>query len=327
MRLGLTVTAPALVLLALGCGQSATNDGAGLATGGTGGTVASVGGSSSTSGSAGAPVTSGGSGVATGGGGAAAQAGSGGSAVAVGGMAGGGGTGGTAVAGGSAGAAGSGGGGQANPEGVPADYKLLIDETFADAASLAKLKFANPTEWVHQDTDGGYIESTGSSAYAPPYYSPHSLAIFKDQKFGAFVMEAEVIQTNVSGGHRDFCFFWGMESPSRYYYAHIGEAHDGASHNIHIVLDAGRTAITKTFTAGFDWGMDVWRKIRITRSAAGDMAVYGNGDAMPMLTATDTRLGSGYVGFGSFDDKGKVRNFKLWAPSSEMAPAAFFTAK
>jgi hypothetical protein len=57
------------------------------------------------------------------------------------------------------------------------------------------------------------------------------------------------------------------------------------------------------------------------------MAVYADGGAMPILTATDTRLGSGYLGFGSFDDKGRVRNVKVWAPSSEKTPAEFFTAK
>jgi hypothetical protein len=322
MRLGLA----SIVLFALGCGQSATNDGAGAATSVAGGMGTGTAGSVGASGASGAATSSGGSALEMGGGGATttAQAGSAGSAVVVGGTAGA--SSGWTSVGGNAGAAGSAGGAGQNPEGVPADYQLLIDESFADAASLAKLVFANPNDWVHQDSDGGYIESTGSS-YAPPHYSPHSLAIFDNQKFGAFVMEAEVIQTNVSGGHRDFCFMWGMETPSRYYYAHIAEAHDGAAHNIHIVLDADRAAITKTFTPGFDWGMDVWHKIRVTRSAAGDMAVYGDGAPMPILTAMDTRLGSGYLGFGSFDDKGKVRNVKVWAPSSEKAAAPFFTAK
>jgi hypothetical protein len=237
--------------------------------------------------------------------------------------AGGGGTGGGS--GGVGGVAGA-GGGAPNPEGVPADYQLFIDQTFADAASLSQLKFADPQDWVHQTADGGYVESIAAS-YAPPHASPHSLAIFFEQKFGAFVLDAEVMQTNPSGGHRDFCVAWGMESPSRFYYAHIAEAHDAVAHNIHIVLDADRTAITKTNTPGFDWGTNVWHQLRVTRNAAGDMAVYADRGPMPILTASDTRLGAGYVGFGSFDDKGRVRNVKLWAPSSDKTPAGFFTAK
>jgi hypothetical protein len=220
----------------------------------------------------------------------------------------------------------AGAGGQANPEGVPADYQLFIDESFAQPESLQKLRFADPQDWVHQAADGGYIENTAWS-YAPPHASLHALAIFPELKFGAFLMELEIMQTNPSGGHRDFCPAWGMESPARYYYSHIAQAHDGVAHNIHIVLEADRTAITETFTPGFDWGASIWHKFRVTRSAAGAMAVYADGEAMPILTANDARLGAGYIGFGSFDDKGRVRNVKVWAPSAEQAPATFFSTK
>jgi hypothetical protein len=274
----------------------------------------------------GSPASSGSGGSAVGSGGTGTGGSSGGdSSAGAGGTAGGAPTSGGAGAGGAGGSS-AGAGGQPNPEGVPADYKLFIDETFATAASLTKLKFADPKDWGHQDTDGGYVESTGAT-YAPPHASLHALAIFGDLKFGAFVMDAEVMQTNPSGGHRDFCMAWAMESPSRYYYAHIAEAHDPVAHNIHIVLDADRTAITKTFTPGFDWGTSQWHKLRTTRSAEGDMAIYADGGAMPILTAKDTRLGNGYVGFGSFDDKGRVRNVKVWAPSADVASAAFFSAK
>jgi hypothetical protein len=295
------------MLFAVGCGQAGASGGAPASSaGGVGGALVSAGTSGSASGASSAGAT------ATGGADAAAAQGGGGGSL--------GGTapvGGASGAGGSAGGSGS-GGGQPNPDGVPADYQLFVDESFADAAALSKLKFANPAEWVHQNADGGFVESTGAT-YTPPHASLHSLAIFGDLKFGAFVLEAEVMQTNPSGAHRDFCVAWAMENPSRYYYAHVAEAHDAVAHNIHIVLDADRTAITKKFTPGFDWGMNQWHKLRVTRSAAGDMAVYADGGAMPILTASDTRLGSGYVGFGSFDDKGRVRNVKLWAPSAEKA--------
>jgi hypothetical protein len=209
---------------------------------------------------------------------------------------------------------------------VPADYQLFIDESFALPESLSALRFANPEDWVHQTAEGGYIENTAWS-YGPPHASLHALAIFPGLKFGAFVMELEIQQTNPSGGHRDFCPAWGMESPARYYYAHIAQAHDGVAHNIHIVLDADRTAITEVFTPGFDWGTNAWHEFRVTRSAVGEVTVHADGAAMPILTATDARLGAGYIGFGSFDDKGRVRNVKVWAPSAEEVPAAFFATK
>lgn len=303
-----------LAVHVLACSGGASPGASAMATAGAAG-VAAVAASGTSAGGDVGGNSSAGSGVA-GGGGNAAQAGAAGSDSA--------GTGG--ALGGSSGAAAGGAGGQPNPEGVPADYQLWIDESFANAAALSKLRFADPADWVHQAADGGYVEATGAT-YAPPHASLHSLAIFSDFTFGAFVLDAEVMQTNPSGGHRDFCVAWGLESPSRYYYAHIAEAHDAVAHNIHIVLDADRTAITQQFTPGFAWGTDVWHKLRVTRSASGDMAVYADGGATPILSASDSRLGKGYVGFGSFDDKGRVRNVKLWAPSAEAAPAAFFTAK
>jgi hypothetical protein len=36
------------------------------------------------------------------------------------------------------------------------------------------------------------------------------------------------------------------------------------------------------------------------------------------MTATDKTFGWGYVGFGTFDDTGRVSNVKIWAP--EMQP-------
>jgi hypothetical protein len=311
-----------LLLFALGCGESAPSTGTTPGGGGSGGTAGVSGGAGSGAGEvavAGANSNGGSAGAsAQGGTGGGVNPAAGGGGTASGGGAGSGGGGGGAVAGS--------GGSAPKPEGVPADYQLFIDQSFADAASLADLRFADPQDWVHQTTDGGYIETTGSN-YAPPHASPHTLAVFYAQKFGAFVLDLEVMQTNPSGGHRDFCIAWGMENPSRFYYAHVAEVHDAVSHNIHIVLDADRKAITQTNTPGFDWGSNVWRKLRVTRNATGDMAVYGEGSAEPMLTASDTRLGAGYIGIGSFDDKGRVRNVKLWAPSADKTPAPFFTAK
>jgi hypothetical protein len=285
-------------------GASAT-----AASGGASGGASAAGASGGTDPAGGAPLASAGGDPVTN---AAGNAGAGGASA-------------SAGAGGALAGAGA-GGGEPNPPGVPADYALLIDESFAAPAALSKLLFADPQDWVYSSDAGGYIEATAAS-YAPPHASLHALAIFGDLRFGAFVLQAEVMQTNPSGGHRDFCLAWAIESPSRYYYAHIAQAHDAVAHNIHIVLDADRTAITKDFVNGFDWGTDVWHQLRVTRSTAGEMAVYADGAATPLLTASDTRLGAGYVGFGSFDDKGRVRNVKVWAPSAEPAAAGFFSPK
>ena len=47
--------------------------------------------------------------------------------------------------------------------------------------------------------------------------------------------------------------------------------------------------------------------------------------SIPIMTAEDANFGSGWVGFGSFDDTGKVDNVRIWAPSTpEMKAIPFF---
>ena len=61
--------------------------------------------------------------------------------------------------------------------------------------------------------------------------------------------------------------------------------------------------------------------MRIERRVdAGTIKVFWNEDDAPVLTATDTTIGWGRVGFGSFDDSGLVRNVVLRAPA--VRPAA-----
>jgi hypothetical protein len=212
-----------------------------------------------------------------------------------------------------------------SPPGLPAGYTLQLEESFASAAALSRVVFANPTEWSHAEDSGGYLQATGHSYNNPQYYSPHSIAVLKEKTFGSFVLEVELLQTTMTGGHRDFAIFWGVQGPNQFYYAHIGQAHDAASHNIHIVDNSDRTPITDTFTDGFDWGDGVWHQFRVVRDiVSGSMEVYGDDDPAPILTANDTTLGEGYIGFGSFDDNGAVRNVRIWALESSAQPATFF---
>ncbi len=278
-----------------GGGQSATvgggsNGGTLAAQAGSGGTPTTGGGGAATAGTAGAHATGG----ANAGGGGGASAGAGGTNP------------------------------DQPPAGVPASYKLVYSQSFADAASMGDLVFANPTQWKHDAA--GFIASTGAS-YAPPFRSPFSVAIIKSIKVTSFVMDAEMLQTSPSGdGHRDMVFIWNFLNPSQFYYAHISTAHDAVAHNILIVDNADRKAISTTFTTGYDWGRDVWKKLRVVRDvASGAMSVFDlDVPATPILTASDKTFTDGYVGFGSFDNSGQVRNVKVWAATSTAGAPDFF---
>lgn len=234
------------------------------------------------------------------------------------------------TAGGGAGGQASGGGGgqpsgETPPEGVPESYRLVYAQSFAEASSLGELVFANPSEWRHHDD--GYLESTGFS-YTPMYRSPFSVAIVKAVKVSSFVMDVELLQTSPDGdAHRDMCLMWSFVGPSQFYYAHVSTAHDAVAHNIHIVNNADRSAISDSFTPGYDWGRNVWKRIRVVRDAgSGSMSVFDlDAPNEAILSASDTTFTEGYVGFGSFDNTGRVRNLKVWAADATPGNPDFFS--
>ena len=134
-----------------------------------------------------------------------------------------------------------------------------------------------------------------------------------------------MIQTGREYGHRDMCLFFGFQEPSKFYYAHIATAADDHAHNVFIVKDAPRTKIAKETTKGVNWGLEVWHKVRLERKASdGSIKVYFDDLTKPIMVAEDKTFASGYIGFGSFDDTGKVDNIKIWGPVVETKKTGFF---
>ena len=222
------------------------------------------------------------------------------------------------------------------PPGIPDGYKLLLDESFASAGSLAAILAGNPADWTHGTDGGGYLQY-GGVGYTPP--DPPgaevwtSFALVSAMKFGSFVLEVELMQRSPGTAPQiDMCIAFGITSEAQYYQAHIAQGHTDRWHNIHIINNAPRRAITKTDNGGIMWGVNTWHKFRLVRDVAtGDIAVFmdANLTTMPILTTTDTTFTEGYVGFGTHQDSGRIRNLKVWGRSATAlpAPANFFTAR
>jgi hypothetical protein len=218
----------------------------------------------------------------------------------------------------------------ATPPGIPAGYQLQIDEPFSSPASLDRLVFGAPADWRFQAAEGGSLE-TFMASYKPPYRSPDTVAVVASKRVGSFVLEVEIMETarDLADPHRDFCVLFNVQSPSRFYYAHISARHDATSaHHIQIVNDAARRPITRTFTPGYDWGTNVWHKLRVLRDvASGAIEVRDVATDKVLLTANDRTFTDGYVGFGSIGDAGRVRRLRVWAPSAVVAAPGFFQKK
>ena len=197
----------------------------------------------------------------------------------------------------------------------PEGQALLAEVTFPDAKALGLFAFTDPAAWRFgfSDKDGKYIEHFQKSKYKYPVRSPFNIALLKERKFGSFTMDMEVQQTGRDYGHRDLCFFFGAQDPSHFYYVHIATKSDPHAHNIMLVNGSPRVSISESATKGHDWGKDQWHHIRIVRDIeSGKIEVFADAMDKPIMTATDKTFGAGWVGFGSFDDTGRVRAIRVY---------------
>jgi hypothetical protein len=56
----------------------------------------------------------------------------------------------------------------------------------------------------------------------------------------------------------------------------------------------------------------------------GTIRVFFDDMTQPIMQAVDKSFGSGWIGFGSFDDTGKVDNLRIWSPTTPESKAPTF---
>ncbi len=210
---------------------------------------------------------------------------------------------------------------------LPAGFRLVYEQHFDSPQSRDGFAFSDPNAWIWTaDGQSMAMELASQSRYQPPFRSPLNLAIIADFTFGDFVLEADLIQTGKEYGHRDMCVFYGIQDPAHFYYTHIATKADPNAHNTFIVNGGPRTNIALATTSGVNWGLGVWHHIRLERNiSSGTIRVYFDDMKTPIMQAEDRTFGVGWIGFGSFDDTGKVDNIRVWAPQApETRPIPFF---
>jgi hypothetical protein len=198
------------------------------------------------------------------------------------------------------------------------EMPLLFKEDF-EYGGLDKWKTTDrdPAQSVWKIIEAGKpgnhaLRCTGPAKYEPPYRSPLSIALVKDEIVGNFELTATVQETHVDAGpHRDLCFFWGYQDPAHFYYVHLGAKSDPNACQIFIVNDAARRPITVDKAEGTPW-TEGWHKIKVVRNVAdGKMEAYFDDMKKPLMTAKDKTFIWGQVGLGTFDDHGNFDDVML----------------
>ena len=196
---------------------------------------------------------------------------------------------------------------------TPQGWPLVVDEGFTSAESLELFTFSDPDIWSWAGDYGGMMYFSEGSKFEPPFRSPRTYGLLKNAKFDAFVMEAEVRQIGRDYGHRDLCFFFAFQSPSRYGYVHLATQPDPRAHNIFLVNEAARVARAPVPKEGIEWG-NSWHTVRLERlTPGGSLEAFFDGELV--REAPGEGFGKGQLGFGSFDDTGCIRRLRVWAPN------------
>ena len=214
---------------------------------------------------------------------------------------------------------------------LPAGYKLLYQQDFEKPDALNDFVFTDRKVWKISTTNGNSsLELFDQSKYNPKHRSPFNIALLADQIFGDFILDVELQSTVKPYPHQDMCLFFGFEATNKFYYTHIAVRPDpikaeSHAHDVFIVNDAPRLAIAKETSSGVTWGEGTWHKVRVERKLAeGTIKVYFDDLTKPIMWGEDKTFGAGYIGFGSFDDLGKIDNIKIYGPSLSNRKTDFF---
>ena len=209
-------------------------------------------------------------------------------------------------------------------------FPLAYEQDFEDPLSMNSFEFPDPEPWFLTSGKGGglALEFAGKGNYETKVRSPFIIGLISGMSFGDFVLEADVLQTGREYGHRDMCLFFNFSDSAKFYYVHLASVADPHAHNVFIVNEKPRTAIADQTTDGIRWINDHWHRIRIERiTSEGSIRVYFDDLDAPVMIASDKTFQSGLIGFGSFDDSGKIDNIKIWSADASKTDLELFSKK
>ena len=159
---------------------------------------------------------------------------------------------------------------------------------------------------------------------------PNEYAVLrKGPEFGSVQIDAEVrIDTPVHITTRDVVVIFGYQSSTRFYYVHLSGDNTAYPHNgIFVVNNADRLRIDDQWNGSVGARPAItdalYHRVRVRHCpGTGEIAVYMDGATTPLMTATDRTLKAGRVGFGSFDNIGRMRNLTVTGtPACRGVPA------
>ncbi|RKN04787.1 hypothetical protein D7319_27315 [Streptomyces radicis] len=193
--------------------------------------------------------------------------------------------------------------------GAPCDLGDTVTTDVTDAADWAPL---TPSRWAFEN--GEVIQTERGEQPEGPRRPFEYAVLTAGPEYGSFRYEATVrIDEPVTRNDRDVVLIYNYRSPTRFSYVHLSQDNTIYPHNgVFVVNDADRLRVDDQWN-GVDEGAPPaiddteWHDVRIDFCApTGRTEVYVDNATTPLMTATDTTFSGGRLGFGSFDNHGRL---------------------
>jgi hypothetical protein len=192
------------------------------------------------------------------------------------------------------------------------------DTTVTDVMNAANWAPVTAEKWQFPGTEAILAEA---GAARPGPRRPFEYAMLSTGSgFGSVQIDGTVrLDTPVEIRDRDVIILFGYRSDAEFYYVHLSTDNTIYPHNgIFVVNNADRRRIDDQWNEARSEGAppaitdEEWHRVRVVHCAdSGEIAVYVDGSQAPLMTAKDTTFHSGRVGFGSFDNIGRLRDLTV----------------
>ncbi|HEV2781606.1 MAG TPA: calcium-binding protein [Actinophytocola sp.] len=174
----------------------------------------------------------------------------------------------------------------------------------------------NPAKWQFPG-DQVILAERGTNP-GPPRRPFEYATLISGPEFASVQIDAEVrIDEPVTRNDRDVIIVFGWRSDTEFYYAHLSQDNTIYPHNgIFVVNNADRLRIDDQWNGSTGAEPSIrdteFHRIRVRHCAeTGRIEVFVDDLERPRITATDKTFGSGRIGFGSFDNYGRLRNLTV----------------
>jgi hypothetical protein len=173
-----------------------------------------------------------------------------------------------------------------------------------------------PAKWRFP---GNEIVLAEAGVAQPGPRRPFEYAVLRTApEFASVQIDAEVrLDTPVNISNRDVIIVFGYRSATQFYYVHLSTDNTIYPHNgIFVVNNADRLRIDDQWNGRVGAPPAItdaaFHKVRVRYcSDTGLITVFVDGATTPLMTATNKTFQAGRVGFGSFDNIGRMRNLTV----------------